>query len=219
MLKRQSPLEHAKDFPIGFIKKGVDGNQWIIKQIKKKDGSTYKRWVKLLFKVNSHSPKPIKNDKKVDIQPIIKKPFKFLKDKVKISFSVDFIFFQKNNYSVIDILYYTKLPKPVQNEVISYFGTEEFKKNFEERNDYNDQKTFITKITWLVKNNLLYITLFCNIERQGKLNKHEYAKYMEETLYRMSYSGSPVVNKYGNYLGEYKGRYGMHIDNNVKIEF
>lgn len=40
---RKSPREHAKDFAIGFEKKGIDGNMWIIKRT----SNGIKRWVLL----------------------------------------------------------------------------------------------------------------------------------------------------------------------------
>ncbi len=44
---RKSPLSHAKEHRVGAVRKGIDGNMWKIKLITKKDGSTYKRWVKV----------------------------------------------------------------------------------------------------------------------------------------------------------------------------
>lgn len=44
---RKSPLSHAKDHRVGSVMKGMDGNMWKIKMINKKDGTKYKRWVKI----------------------------------------------------------------------------------------------------------------------------------------------------------------------------
>lgn len=44
---RKSPLTHAKEHRVGKVMKGMDGQMWKIKLIEKKDGTTYKRWVRV----------------------------------------------------------------------------------------------------------------------------------------------------------------------------
>ena len=44
---RKSPLTHAKEHRVGSVMVGLDGNMWKIKMITKRDGTRYKRWVKV----------------------------------------------------------------------------------------------------------------------------------------------------------------------------
>jgi len=44
---RKGPQEHARYFKIGQQRLGLDGALWQIKMITKKDGTKYKRWVRL----------------------------------------------------------------------------------------------------------------------------------------------------------------------------
>ena len=44
---RKGPASHAKEHRVGSIKEGMDGNLWKIKMITKKDGTKYKRWVRI----------------------------------------------------------------------------------------------------------------------------------------------------------------------------
>lgn len=197
--KRQGPLEHAKNFKVGTIKKGRDGNQWIIKKIKKKNGTIYNRWVRLSLASPTN------------------KQFIPSNSKVRISFSVNFIHFKNDFIECCKSPYPGELPKPVFNEVIQYFNSKEFKNNFEKRIEGVDDKTTINKIDWLV-DELLLVDLYCTIHSKHKIDIEEYKQGVKDTLYAMSHAGSPTVSKYGKYLGEYKGRYGMYIDNNINVD-
>ena len=44
---RQGPPYHAKDFKVHYKLMGNDGQMWKIKMITKKDGTKYKRWVRI----------------------------------------------------------------------------------------------------------------------------------------------------------------------------
>ena len=48
---RPSPSQSAQDYDVGTIKKGTDGNKWIIRQTESK----INRWVKLLGKVKTYT--------------------------------------------------------------------------------------------------------------------------------------------------------------------
>jgi hypothetical protein len=223
--KRQGPIEHAKDFKLGAIKKDIDGHQWIIKIIKKKDGTTYKRWVRLnnetkpITIIKQNTPKPI-TIKKIKPSPKpkrVKSP-KFIpaNSRVKISFTVNFVYFKYDFVESGVSPYPADLPEPVLKEVIQYINSKEFKENFELRIEGKNDKTIINKINWLI-DELLVVDLDCTIHSNKKINIDEYKMGVNDTLYKISWAGSPTVSKYGKYLGEYKGRYGMYIDNNIHI--
>ena len=44
---RKGPIYHANDFKVGHQMVGQDGQMWYIKMITRKDGTKYKRWVRL----------------------------------------------------------------------------------------------------------------------------------------------------------------------------
>ncbi len=44
---RKGPSDHARNHRVGEKMMGLDGNMWKIKMINKKDGTKYKRWVKI----------------------------------------------------------------------------------------------------------------------------------------------------------------------------
>ena len=98
-----------------------------------------------------------------------------------------------------------------------YFYSKEFKNQFELRVKGTNNKTIIDKVSWLI-DEVFIVYLYCTIHSHNKINSEEYKKNIENALYEMSYSGVPTVSKYGKYLGQYKGRYGMHL-NNVGVIF
>jgi hypothetical protein len=194
--------------------------------------------------VNAKSPKRYinnKNSKQQSPKPgsivrignkLINKNFIKSGTTIVISFSPLFEFDPDYDNYVYKPLHYSELPKPVQDEVLKYFKSD-FTKNDPKFGSkllhygfitlfnkyiagYQTTKTKILKIKFDMGFDLT-VKIYCQLTSIKPIDINEYKRNIIDGLYKASWSGPPTVSKYGKYLGEGEGRYGININNNVQF--
>lgn len=186
MSNRKGPIESAKLFPTGTKRKGLDDNMYIVRLVTKKDGTTYKRWMKSPFKTLSNKKSPAKRS-----------PAKSFK-KLIITIHPRYI------KSGDDTLYeYKNMPKNVKDESLKYFHSPKFLKLMK---DILIDYAIITKIEHHSLIDKTFVIII-NCKLTHDINTKTYKEYSTKIIDGL-YNASPI--KYGKYLG--KGKYELQLN-------